>query len=129
MKSTKPSTLCDHLLWLNKFYDDFSNITVLDALDILCTALRCDRTMFKTTKGECFITDLYCDETVFNLPAQCFILEWFGGPPKNGQWFRASMLALVVDYCLLAMENGWTERVCNALGMAKSYGQKKPVSA
>jgi len=128
MKSTTPSKKSkrsDRLNWLNKFYNGFSEITVLDALDIICTALKCDKVTFRSPVGELPITDLYCDETIFDLPAQCFMLEWFGGPPNNGQWFQASMLALVVDHCLMAMEFGWSERVCNALGMAENYGQKK----
>lgn len=117
------------LQWLDRFYGGFRTITVLDALDILCTALKCDTVVFRDGKDELPITNLYCNQEIFNLPAQYFVLEWFGGPSDNGQWFQASMLALVVDHCLFAMEQGWSERVCNALGMTENYGKKETTTA
>lgn len=116
--------------WLHRFYGGFRAITVLDALDILCVALKSDETTFREGKDPCPITDLYCDQGIFDIPAKSFIMDWYGGPPGKGQWFRASMLALVVDNCLFAMESGSTEKVCNALGMAKRYGEStQPVGA
>jgi hypothetical protein len=126
MKSMSPNA---RLHWLDRFYGGFGTITVLDALDILCTAFKGNTIIFRIAGAVYPITDLYCDQEVFNLPAQYFMLEWFGGPPDNGRWFQASMLALVVDHCLFAMEHGWSERVCNALGMAENYGEKESIPA
>jgi len=115
-----PNTRLD---WLNRFYGGFQGLTVLDSLDILCVALKSDETAFRQGGDPCPITDLYCDQEVFDLPAKSFVLEWYGGPPGKGRWFQASMLALVVDTCLFAMESGSTEKICNALSMAKNYGE------
>lgn len=117
------------LQWFDRFYGGFGTITVLDALDILCTALKCDTVIFRSNGITYPITDLYCNQEIFNLPAQYFMLDWFGGPLDNGQWFQASLLALLVDHCLFAMTRGWSERVCNALGMAENYGEKESISA
>jgi len=75
------------------------------------------------------ITDLYCDAEIYNIPAKSFVFEWLGGPPgEHGGFFKASMLALVVDCCMYAMDKGHAERVCNALGMAKNYGEEAHVT-
>ncbi len=129
LSTMKSMSSNDRLTWLDRFYGGFGTITVLDALDILCTALKCDTVVFRVAGITHPITDLYCNQEIFNLPAQYFMLEWFGGPLDNGRWFQASMLALVVDHCLFAMDRGWSERVCNALGMAENYGEKESISA
>ena len=109
--------------WLNKFYHDFQTLNVLDTLDILCGPLCCEDTRFRRFGNTMEpITNLYNDSLIFDLPARCFFIEWIGGPPKNRQWFKASLLAMLVDRCLESMIRGWTSHICDAIKMAERYG-------
>ena len=109
--------------WLNKFYHDFQKLSVLDALDILCDPLRSAGSNFRrfgnTTEP---ITNLYNDSLIFDLPARSFFIEWVGGPPLDRKWYKASLLAMLVDRCLGSMIQEETSQVCDAIKMAERYG-------
>jgi hypothetical protein len=110
------------LVWLDQFYNDFHTLKVLDALDILCESLQCGA-MFWDFRGSIGpITNLYCDKDLFNLPAWRLHAKWLGGPPDGIQWRHGSLLALVTDRCLVAMNAGRTAQVCNAIKLAEKYG-------
>jgi hypothetical protein len=114
--------MTDTTQWLDKLYTDWRSLNVLDALDILTGPLDCANLQYKAYHKFSPITDLYCDPTIFDLPARCFLLEWLGGPPRGCKWFRASFLALVVDRCLFSMVQGSTVEIHNAISMAERYG-------
>lgn len=108
--------------WLDKYYRDWRSLNVLDALDVMIGGLECDNAMFRRLGEVYSLTDLYNDNDLFDLPARSFFLEWYGGPPNGAGWFKASLLAYLVDRCLFAQARGWTAQVCNAIKMAERYG-------
>jgi len=112
----------NNVQWLEKFYRDWRSLNVLDALDVMTGGLQCDNAMFRRLGKETPLTALYCVADIFDLPARCFFIEWYGGPPRAAGWFKASLLAFVIDRCLYAQVRGWTAQVCDAIKMAERYG-------
>jgi len=110
------------LKWIDKFYQDWRPLSVLDALDVIIGGLECANAMFRRGSEELPLTDLYNESDLFALPAKSLYIEWYGGPPGLAGWFRASLLCYAVDRCLYAQAKGWAAQVCNAIKMAERYG-------